>query len=76
MHKFISEQPASVDELQARLHKMADKELRAFGLAAAYMCSEKANRGKPPLVAFDIQLEAARIEWKRRRDEKKRDRKR
>ena len=68
MRKFTSEHPASIDELQARLLEMSDKQLREFGLAAAYMCSKKANPGKPPLVAFDVQLEEARQEWKRRQD--------
>jgi hypothetical protein len=55
-----------VDELQTRLRKMSDEELREFGKAARYMVSSTANMGKPPLPAFVLQLEEARAEWRRR----------
>jgi hypothetical protein len=45
---------------------MTDEHLREFGRACVYMCSPKANLGKPPLEPFVIQLEEARDEWKRR----------
>jgi hypothetical protein len=56
-----------IEQLQARLRKMTDAELRRFGKAAAAMCSPQANFGKPPKKAFVIQLEEARAEWKRRK---------
>ena len=49
---------------------MSDKELRQFGNAARYMCSPKANIGKPPRPEFLIQLEEARVEWLRRHPRK------
>ncbi len=55
-----------VTELRERLHKMNDTELLAFGKAAKYMCSPRANLGKPPRECFVIQLNEARAEWKRR----------
>jgi hypothetical protein len=56
------------EEVQERLRKMSDEQLREFGLACVYMCSLKATCGKPPREAFVIQLEEARAEWKRRRE--------
>lgn len=38
---------------------------RNFGKAARYMVSPRANMGKPPLLAFVLQLEEARAEWHR-----------
>jgi hypothetical protein len=56
-----------LDELRARLRKMTDAELIAFGKAARYMCSPAANLGKPPREVFVMQLKEARAEWRRRR---------
>ena len=58
-----------VDALHTRLRKMSDAELLEFGKAARYMVSPKANMGKPPLPTFVFQLEEARAEWRRRRNE-------
>jgi len=55
-----------LESLRARLRKMSDAELLQFGRDARYMCSPKANMGKPPLEAFVVQLQEARVEWKRR----------
>jgi hypothetical protein len=55
-----------LDTLRTRLRKMSDEELREFGKAARYMVSPKANMGKAPLLAFVLQLEEARAEWRRR----------
>ena len=49
--------PVDLEQLRARLRKMTDDALVQFGKDAAYMCSPKANRGKPPREAFVIQLE-------------------
>jgi hypothetical protein len=59
-----------LESLRARLRKMSDAELLKFGRAARYMCSPKANMGKPPLEAFVVQLAEARAEWRRRKDAK------
>ena len=52
-------------ELRARLRKMSDGDLTAFGKAARYMCSAEANLGQPPREPFVIQQRAARAEWRR-----------
>jgi hypothetical protein len=50
---------------------MSDAELRTFGQAAQHMVSSKANPGQPPPKMFVIQLDGARIEWKRRKSQPK-----
>jgi hypothetical protein len=71
MTQGIQETPFNVDELQERLRKMSDVELRKFGQAAQHMASPKANPGQPPREVFVIQLEEARKEWKRRKSQPK-----
>jgi hypothetical protein len=63
--------PFNVDELRERLRKMSDADLRTFGQAAQHMVSSKANPGQPPPEVFVIQLDEARIEWKRRKSQPK-----
>jgi hypothetical protein len=55
-----------VESLRLRLRKMNDPELLSFGQAAKFMCSPRANLGKPPREEFVIQLHEARAEWRRR----------
>lgn len=55
-----------LDDLRARLRKMTDDELLAFGKAARYMCSPGANFGNPPRECFVIALRECRKEWRRR----------
>lgn len=55
-----------VENVRSRLRKMLDAELLRFGQAAKYMCSPRANMGKPPREEFVIQLREARAEWQRR----------
>ena len=55
-----------VKAVRERLQKMNDEQLVKFGKAARYMCSPKANRGRPPREEFVIQLKEARAEWRRR----------
>ena len=71
MTQGIQETPFNVDELQERLRKMSDVELRKFGQAAQHMVSPKVNPGQPPREVFVIQLEEARKEWKRRKSQPK-----
>jgi hypothetical protein len=59
-----------LEQLRERLQKMTDAALLRFGQAAKFMCSPRANMGHPPRHAFVIQLEEARVEWKRRKAEK------
>jgi hypothetical protein len=63
--------PFNVDELRERLRTMSDADLRTFGQAAQHMVSSKANPGQPPPELFVIQLDEARIEWKRRKSQPK-----
>ena len=62
----LTSEAVALDELRARLRKMNDADLIAFGKAARYMCSPKANLRKPPRQPFVIQLQEARAEWRRR----------
>jgi hypothetical protein len=55
-----------IEELRQRLRKMSDEQLREFGEAARYMCSPRAMMGKPALPVYEIQLEEATAEWRRR----------
>jgi hypothetical protein len=58
-----------VEALRARLRKMSDVELIRFGKDARYMCSPWANMSKPPRADFQVQLDEAKSEWKRRHPE-------
>ena len=49
-------QPIDIEALRLRLTKMTDAELQKFGAASKFMCSPKANLGKPPRDFFAIQL--------------------
>jgi hypothetical protein len=53
------------EDLRERLRKMSDHELRKFGRAARSMANPKKSFG-PPNPAFQIQLDEARAEWRRR----------
>jgi hypothetical protein len=66
MYDFAREPVPDVEQIRARLRKMTDDQLVRFGRDARYMCSPKANMGKPPLQPFLIQLQEARAEWRRR----------
>jgi hypothetical protein len=54
------------DALRTRLRKMSDEQLSKFGETAQYKVSSTANMGPPPLPTFVLQLEEARVEWRRR----------
>jgi hypothetical protein len=56
----------NIEEVRLRLRNMNDAELLRFGQAARYMCSSRANMGKPPREEFVIQLQECRAEWRRR----------
>ena len=57
----------NTEGVRRRLQAMADDELLRFGKAAASMCTPDANYGKPPREVFQLQLQEARAEWRRRR---------
>jgi hypothetical protein len=56
MYEFADGQPLDLDKLRSRLAKMSDDELKKFGASARYMCSPKANLGKPPMESNVVQL--------------------
>jgi hypothetical protein len=60
----------NLNELRARLAKMTDRQLREFGKAARYMVSPQANMGTPPLLIYEVQLDALTAEWRRRHPSK------
>jgi hypothetical protein len=68
MYQFTSNELPDLDQLRTRLRRMSDPDLPRFGEAAAYMCSKKANLGHPPRETFVVQLQEARMEWKRRQN--------
>jgi hypothetical protein len=62
---MIQTDPEDVERIRARLRKMSDHELRKFGRSAKDMADPKKNFGQPN-PAFQIQLDEARAEWRRR----------
>jgi hypothetical protein len=66
MYRFARDE-IDLDDLRARLRRMSDEELLAFGKSARYMCTRGANLGKPPREPFVIQLRETRDEWRRRK---------
>ena len=68
LSRLSGQQAIDIGELRQRLTKMSDAALRRFGDASKFMCSPRANFGKPPRHVFVVQLEEARREWQRRRD--------
>lgn len=62
MYRFACSNGPDVDELRERLRGMSDQELLRFGTAAKVECS---NNSDPPREVL-LQLEEARVEWKRR----------
>jgi hypothetical protein len=54
----------NLEELRTRLRKMTDAELVRFGKAARFLCRPSKE---PPRECFVIQLEEARVEWRRRK---------
>ena len=66
MYDFAKDAHPDLEQIRARLQKLTDEQLINFGQSARYMCSPKANMGKPPLESFLVQLQEARAEWRRR----------
>jgi hypothetical protein len=62
---MIQTDPESIDQIRERLRKMSDLELRKYGRAARDLSDPKKNFG-PPNPAFQVQLNEARAEWRRR----------
>ena len=55
----------NVEQIRERLGKMSDLELRKYGRAARDLADPKKNYG-PPNPSFQVQLDEARVEWRRR----------
>jgi hypothetical protein len=62
---MIQTDPEDVERIRASLRKMSDHELRKFGRSARDMADPKKKFGAPN-PAFQIQLDEARAEWRRR----------
>ncbi len=55
----------NVEQIRARIRKMSDLELRQYGRAARNMADPRKNFGSPN-PSFQIHLDEARVEWRRR----------
>jgi hypothetical protein len=66
LYDFASDHPLDVNQLRARLRRMSAEALKQFGAAARYMCSPRANAGKPPREVLVVQLQEAIAERRRR----------
>jgi hypothetical protein len=54
-----------IEKLRERLRNMTDPELRQYGRSATLMSDSPKSFGQPTL-AFAVQLEEARAEWRKR----------
>jgi len=54
-----------IERIRERLRKMSDLELRQYGRAARDLPNPKKNFG-PPNPSFQVQMDEARAEWRRR----------
>jgi hypothetical protein len=62
---MIQTEPEDLERIRAGIRKMSDRELRQYGRAAAHMADSRRNLGNPN-PSFQIQLDEARAEWRRR----------
>jgi hypothetical protein len=62
MIQMEKEDPGRIRE---RIHRMSDSELLRYGQAARYMADPRNNAGEPN-PSFQVQLDEARLEWRRR----------
>jgi hypothetical protein len=62
---MIQSKPESIEQIRERIRKMSDAELRKYGRAAQDSSDPKKNFG-PRNPAFQVQLDEARAEWRRR----------
>lgn len=54
-----------IERIRERIAKMSDIDLLRYGQAARYMADPKNNHGQPN-PSFQIQLDEARCEWRKR----------
>jgi hypothetical protein len=57
--------PENIEQIRERIRKMSDAELRKYGRAAQDSSDPKKNVGQRNPV-FQVQLDEARAEWRRR----------
>ena len=62
--------PIDREQIRARLRKMTKSQLKRYGKDLVFLCSPERNNGQIPREAFVIQLEEAREEWWRRKQER------
>jgi hypothetical protein len=55
----------SIEQIRERIRKMSDAELRKYGRAAQNSSDREKNSG-PRNPLFQVQLDEARAEWRRR----------
>jgi hypothetical protein len=65
---MIQMEDEDIERIRARIHKMTDRELREYGRAARDLSDPRKNRKPNP--SFQIQLDEARAEWRRRHHSK------
>jgi hypothetical protein len=62
---MIQTEPEDIEKIRARIRKMSDLELRQYGRGSRDLADPKRNFGLPN-PSFQIQLNEARAEWRRR----------
>jgi hypothetical protein len=63
---MIQSDSEAIEQIRERIHGMSDSALLRYGKASRFMADPRNNQGNP---AFQIQLDEARAEWKRRHPE-------
>ena len=66
---MIQSEPQAIEQIRERISKMSDAELRKYGRAARNLSDPRKNRNPNP--SFQIQLDEARAEWRRRKESPK-----
>jgi hypothetical protein len=62
---MIQMEKEDLGRIRERIHRMSDSELLRYGQAARYMADPRNNAGEPN-PSFQVQLDEARLEWRRR----------
>jgi hypothetical protein len=62
---MIQAQPEGIEQIRARLRKLTDAQLIELGRNCRELCDPNRCYGKPN-PAFQLKLEEARTEWRRR----------
>ena len=62
---MIQFEPDDIERIRQRILKMSDIDLLRYGQAARYMSDPRNNHGRPN-PSFQVQLDEARCEWRKR----------